>query len=280
MVPSFEDVEHSQRELAERGAVFGARVVRFAWLYELIARAGRLLRARGVGPPAAADRGAARCRAADLEVLAASAERPGFARAAERFVAELEKLDGRGAALHPRHARLGRRRPAAALRGRGGGGVPPLPRGSRRRRPGRLRPVRVAGPGGARARARALGRDAGLLLRVRRLHAARARGAARAGRPRGCRRDRLAPVRARPRGVQGHGESARGAGGDGRRGHAPGGDLRPLRGRLAPRAPRPGARPVRDRRRRGRPGRRRPGARGGRRARRAGAVRRGGARSC
>ena len=37
VVPSFEDVEHSQRELAERGAVFGARVLRFTWLYELIA---------------------------------------------------------------------------------------------------------------------------------------------------------------------------------------------------------------------------------------------------
>ena len=37
VVPSFEDVEHSQRELAERGAVFGASVVRFAALFRLIA---------------------------------------------------------------------------------------------------------------------------------------------------------------------------------------------------------------------------------------------------
>ena len=89
MVPSFEDVEHSQRELAERGAVFGARVVRFKWLYELIAeRAGYVARVasdlqrRLIVEQAVED--------ADLEVLAASAERPGFARAAERFVTELE----------------------------------------------------------------------------------------------------------------------------------------------------------------------------------------------
>ena len=41
VVPSFEDVEHTQRELADGGAVFGARVVRFEWLFETIAdRAG------------------------------------------------------------------------------------------------------------------------------------------------------------------------------------------------------------------------------------------------
>ena len=33
VVPAFEDVEHSQRELAERGAVFGAQVVRFSRLF-------------------------------------------------------------------------------------------------------------------------------------------------------------------------------------------------------------------------------------------------------
>jgi hypothetical protein len=41
VVPAFGDVEHAQRELAERGAVFGARVLRFRWLFEEIAsRAG------------------------------------------------------------------------------------------------------------------------------------------------------------------------------------------------------------------------------------------------
>ena len=89
VVPSFEDVEHSQRELAERGAMFGARVLRFKWLYELIAeRAGYVARAasdlqrRLIVEQSIKD--------ADLQVMAASADRPGFARAAERFVTELE----------------------------------------------------------------------------------------------------------------------------------------------------------------------------------------------
>ena len=89
VVPSFEDVEHSQRELAERGAVFGARVLRFKWLYALIAeRAGYVARvASDLQRRLIAEQAT---READLQVLAASAERPGFARAAERFVAELE----------------------------------------------------------------------------------------------------------------------------------------------------------------------------------------------
>src|SRR3954462_7137170 len=37
VVPAFRDVEHAQREAAERGAVLGARVVRFAWLFDEIA---------------------------------------------------------------------------------------------------------------------------------------------------------------------------------------------------------------------------------------------------
>ena len=41
VVPTFGDVEHNQRELAERGAVFGVEVVRFERLYRRIAeRAG------------------------------------------------------------------------------------------------------------------------------------------------------------------------------------------------------------------------------------------------
>src|ERR671916_288724 len=38
VVPTVGDVEHAQRELAERGAVFGARVLRFDWLFQEIAR--------------------------------------------------------------------------------------------------------------------------------------------------------------------------------------------------------------------------------------------------
>ena len=41
VVPAFGDVEHAQRELAERGAVFGARVLRSQGLFSAIAqRAG------------------------------------------------------------------------------------------------------------------------------------------------------------------------------------------------------------------------------------------------
>lgn len=90
VVPSFEDVEHSQRELAERGAVFGTRVVRFAWLYELIAaRAGYVARVASKLQRRLIVEHA--IRAANLRTLATSAERPGFARAAERFLVELEQ---------------------------------------------------------------------------------------------------------------------------------------------------------------------------------------------
>lgn len=90
VVPAFEDVEHNRRELAARGAVFGAQVVRFTALFGLIAaRAGvggrvasRLQRELLVEEAV---------RAARLEAMAESAERPGFVRAATRFVAELER---------------------------------------------------------------------------------------------------------------------------------------------------------------------------------------------
>jgi ATP-dependent helicase/DNAse subunit B len=90
VVPGFEDVEHNQRELAQRGAVFGARVVRFKHLFGLIARRTGIpariasdLRRQVVLREAIA--------ASKLDVLAASADSPGFARAAERFVGELER---------------------------------------------------------------------------------------------------------------------------------------------------------------------------------------------
>src|SRR4051794_34090339 len=37
VVPAFRDVEHTLRELAGDGAVFGTTVVRFAWLFDTIA---------------------------------------------------------------------------------------------------------------------------------------------------------------------------------------------------------------------------------------------------
>lgn len=92
VVPAFRDVEHAQREAAERGAVLGARVVRFAWLFDEIAercssgpprgRASDLQRERIVKEAV---------EAAGLSALAASADRPGFTRAAARLVGELER---------------------------------------------------------------------------------------------------------------------------------------------------------------------------------------------
>jgi ATP-dependent helicase/DNAse subunit B len=92
VVPAFPDVEHVLRELAGQGAVFGAEVVRFARLFDEIAercggvasrrRASRLQRAVLVEEAV---------RGAGLEELAPAAERAGFARAAVRLVAELER---------------------------------------------------------------------------------------------------------------------------------------------------------------------------------------------
>jgi ATP-dependent helicase/DNAse subunit B len=90
VVPAFQDVEHSQRELADRGAIFGARVLRFKWLFETIAE--RV----GYGEPVASELQRElileeAMRDAPFTVLAESALQPGFGRAALRFVAELER---------------------------------------------------------------------------------------------------------------------------------------------------------------------------------------------
>ena len=88
VVPAFSDVEHAQRELAERGAVFGASVLRFDRLFREVARRA------GHSEPVASDVQREliveqAVRRAGLELLAESAEQPGFVRAAARFVAEL-----------------------------------------------------------------------------------------------------------------------------------------------------------------------------------------------
>jgi ATP-dependent helicase/DNAse subunit B len=90
VVPAFEDVEHNQRELAARGAVFGVHVVRFKRLFALIAtRAG--VRGRAASRLQRELIVAEAVRAAGLDALAGSAERPGFVRAATRFVADVER---------------------------------------------------------------------------------------------------------------------------------------------------------------------------------------------
>jgi len=90
VVPAFEDVEHNQRELAARGAVFGVHVVRFKRLFGQIAgRAG--VRGRAASRLQRELIVADAVRAAELDALAESAEQPGFVRAATRFVAEIER---------------------------------------------------------------------------------------------------------------------------------------------------------------------------------------------
>jgi hypothetical protein len=91
VVPAFGDVEHAQRELAERGAVFGAQVVRFDWFFDLIAeRVGHSARkASELQRELIVEDAVRRAR---LEVLSESASQPGFVRAAARFVTELGQV--------------------------------------------------------------------------------------------------------------------------------------------------------------------------------------------
>ena len=90
VVPAFADVEHAQRELAERGAVFGVSVLRFDWLFREIARRGEHSErvASEVQRELIVEEAV---RRAGLELLAQSAAQPGFVRAAAGFVAELER---------------------------------------------------------------------------------------------------------------------------------------------------------------------------------------------
>ena len=90
VVPAFQDVEHSRRELADTGATFGAQVVRFSHLSRMIARrTGHHARVASQLQQQLVAEDAV--RRAGFTVLADSAGRPGFARAALRFIAELER---------------------------------------------------------------------------------------------------------------------------------------------------------------------------------------------
>ncbi|MBV9213497.1 MAG: PD-(D/E)XK nuclease family protein [Actinobacteria bacterium] len=91
VVPGFRDADHAQRELSAHGAVFGTRVLRFARLFEMVAercdaevRAGR--RATAVQRELIVERAVDASR---LRTLSEAAARPGFARAAGRFFAEV-----------------------------------------------------------------------------------------------------------------------------------------------------------------------------------------------
>jgi ATP-dependent helicase/DNAse subunit B len=90
VVPTAADVEHYRRELAEAGAVFGVRVLRFAWLEREIARRAGVT-GRPLGRLARERVAAAAVSRAKLERLAASAATPGFLPAFLRLVDELEE---------------------------------------------------------------------------------------------------------------------------------------------------------------------------------------------
>jgi len=91
VVPRFEDVERYRAELAAAGVVFGANVVRFAWLIEECARRGGV-RGRPLSALARERVAASAVNAATLEALARSARTRGFVVELLRLVDELEAL--------------------------------------------------------------------------------------------------------------------------------------------------------------------------------------------
>lgn len=91
VVPTFADVETYRAELVASGIVFGAHVVRFAWLIEECARRGGV-RGRPLGALARERVAAAVVKAAPLQALARSARTRGFTVELLRLVDELEEL--------------------------------------------------------------------------------------------------------------------------------------------------------------------------------------------
>jgi ATP-dependent helicase/DNAse subunit B len=89
VVPRRADAEHYQRELADRGAVLGARVEPFSGLMREIARRAGVLE-RPLGEHARAAVIAAVLAGAKLQALAPAAQAPAFVDALARFIAELE----------------------------------------------------------------------------------------------------------------------------------------------------------------------------------------------
>lgn len=91
VVPRFADVERYRAELAASGVVFGANVVRFAWLIEECARRGGV-RGRPLSRLARERVAASAVKGAKLESLARSARTRGFVVELLRLVDELEEL--------------------------------------------------------------------------------------------------------------------------------------------------------------------------------------------
>jgi ATP-dependent helicase/DNAse subunit B len=90
VVPTSADVEHYRRELAAGGAVFGVRVMRFAWLEREIARRAGIP-GRPLGALARERVAAAAVAGASLDRLRESAATPGFLPAFLALVDELEE---------------------------------------------------------------------------------------------------------------------------------------------------------------------------------------------
>src|SRR5436190_17575313 len=90
VVPTRADVERYRGELAAGGVVFGARVERFGWLVDELARRGGV-RGRPLGALARERVAAAAVSATPLRALAGSARTGGFPRALLRLVDELEE---------------------------------------------------------------------------------------------------------------------------------------------------------------------------------------------
>ena len=195
------------------GAIFGARVLRFEWLFgEIAARAGFAGRPR-VRLPARADRRGGGAPGAARACSPSPPPSPASCARRRDFFAELGRLAWSSRrASHPGAARLGRRRPAPAVRRGDRGDLPRLPRGPRGRRARGRRAVRLAARSTrCAASPRGWGAHARVRLRLRRLRPAPARRARDAGRPLRRGRDGLAAVRARPARVQGRGRRAPGA---------------------------------------------------------------------
>lgn len=91
VVPRLEDVERYRAELAASGVVFGANVMRFAWLIEECARRGGV-RGRPLGTLARERVAASAVKSAGLQALARSAQTRGFVVELLRLVDELEEL--------------------------------------------------------------------------------------------------------------------------------------------------------------------------------------------
>lgn len=89
VVPRRADAEHYQRELADHGAVLGARVEPFSGLMREIARRAGVLE-RPLGEHARAAVITAVLGGAKLQALAPAAQAPAFVDALARFIAELE----------------------------------------------------------------------------------------------------------------------------------------------------------------------------------------------